>query len=168
MGLADEYLMEIKPKINDAVEQFLNGPAVRSLEDLIAEHAFHDVYSYNATERAMLSRRYMIGDRDALSVSVSGQSLTISNTTILQGGGGIYETDIVQQGYSNYRQPGPRPFMDKALAAYINSGRADKELAEVLRNAGFDVETRSGGFEALAETLSNAGFDVFASGWWEH
>lgn len=137
MGLLEDYLLNTRERINDAINQFLNGPARRSLVELIDRKAWEVVYSYHATPEAAVRRRYEIGDKDALSAFVAGHELTITNHTILQGGDG-YETDIVQQGYRSYRQPGPRPFMEEALREYIESGGADRDLAAALSDAGID------------------------------
>lgn len=139
LNLLADY-MEIRPRIDDTVENFLNTTAARSLLQLIQDKSFSVVYSYPASQRALMTRRYTIGDEDAMSVNVAGGELTIRDTMKLQHDDGSYEADIVQEGYSNYKQPGPRPFMEEALREYIESGRADAELADALEAAGFEVE----------------------------
>lgn len=139
MGVLSDY-MGLMAQINSIVSSCLPEIA-RGLQDEIYESTFKNVYSYDATDRAMESRRYMLGDRDNLLTEIGDNEITITNKTVLQSGRGVEETPVVEEGMDYYRQPGPRPFMDDALEAYISSGAGDAILAEALRAAGFTAET---------------------------
>lgn len=156
MSLLGDYLGEIKDKIEQGVDSFLESEASPRLKEIIRDETqWSVVYSYPASQRAMQSRRYGIGDPDEMASWVSEHELVIENHVHLQGGE-PGETDIVQEGYGNYRQPYPRPFMDAALNKYISTGEADESLAATLRGMDFEVEVSSEGrASALSDFISD-------------
>jgi hypothetical protein len=127
---------EVFTKIDQAVMEAVETTMRRGLLDEIQSKALSEVYSYGATEWAESKRRYTIGDERVMNIVAGGGGgnfyLEITNNAFTQSPGGADESDIVEEGYANYRQPGPRPFMQPALDEYIASGRAEADLNTVL------------------------------------
>ncbi len=123
---------EITDRIRAAVRGALDGEIKTELERKIKEKAETEVYSYAATPQAMIQRRGQIGSETNLLAQVGGEQdhywLTIENITQTQNPASDKEIDIVEEGYVNYRQPYPRPFMEKALEELVSSGRAEEML----------------------------------------
>lgn len=138
MSFVSQYLTEIKPLIDRAVENALPDLA-DGLKRKIGEKAQSEVYSYGATGSAMAKRRYTIGEPTGIAAHYGSYQLTLINERTMQGGDG-HEVEMVEEGWANFRQPGPRPFMDEALEEFVGSGEADATLARVLRSYGFIVE----------------------------
>ena len=162
MGLVDDYMTDIRPKVSDGVFNFLNT-ADRKLRQYIEKEAERTVYSYEATPEAEEQRRYQIGNDDALYTSVDGDE-NISRITILNmtrphdpaNWGSRYITDPVETGEKAFNQdaPGPRPFMQYALYGYLDSGEADNDLQDALVGMGFDATViPSGQYSADAENV---------------
>ena len=130
---------EITDRIRNAVKDALDGEVKAELERRIKEKATTEVYSYAATPWAMSRRRGQIGDESNLLAQVGGGGdhfwLTIENITQTQNPASDMEIDIVEEGYANYRQPGPRPFMEKALDELVASGRAEEILLNAISSA---------------------------------
>ena len=137
MSFVSQYLTEVKPTIDRAVDNTLFDLAA-GLKDRIKRNAQDKVYSYGATASAMAKRRYTIGAAGNISVHTGEYEVTLINESTMQGGDG-HETEMVEEGWSNFRQPGPRPFMDEAMNDYIDSGEAETTLANGLRRYGFTV-----------------------------
>ena len=137
MSFVSQYLLEVKPQIERAIDNALPDLA-QGLKQKIEEKARQNVYSYPATASAMAKRRGMLGGAANISMHMGDKELTLINETTLQHAS-AKETQIVEEGWGNYRQPGPRPFMDEARDEYVDSGEADATLANVLRSYGFTV-----------------------------
>lgn len=137
MNCLEEYLTSIKPRIDGAVDAAMPKLA-NGVVDVIGQKAQANVYIYPATGWAMSKRRGTIGKMENMEINAGGYQAEIVNHATMQGGMG-HEVEMVEEGWSNFRQPGPRPFMDEALDEYVSSGRGDRELAEQLRAAGFEV-----------------------------
>lgn len=71
--------------------------------------------------------------------SVDGLTLTLENTAEPQHASGIPLTPIVEEGWGSWHQPVPRKFMDQACEKYVDNGGAERDLADALRDAGFEV-----------------------------
>ena len=131
---------EIFRKIDEATMEAVETTLRKGLLDEIQSKALFNVYSYGATEWAEAQRRYTIGDERVMEVVAGGGGgsfyLEITNRAFTQNPSGADESDIVEQGYANYRQPGARPFMQPALDEYIGSGRAEADLESVLASYG--------------------------------
>ena len=137
MNCLDEYMSTIKPRIEAAVASAM--PMLgEKLAAEIDRQAQERVYSYAATGWAMAKRRGTIGALANLRIAAGQSSVEIENQSVMQGGL-ANETAMVEEGWSNFRQPGPRPFMDEAMNEYVDSGKGDRDLAEHLRAAGFTV-----------------------------
>jgi hypothetical protein len=133
---ATGQFLEWYGRLQSAVTEALNGPLKDGLKQAIREKAQTNVY--NAYSGGGY-RRGQIGAPQNLSASVNGYELEIRNVTPPQGSGAsMTETGFVEEGAANYRQPFPRPFMDKALEAYT-SGQAQDDLAAALGSRGFEV-----------------------------
>ena len=132
----DRLTEKIQWAIIDALENDLKDGLLRKIE----ESAEKNVYSYNATPEAMATRRGTIGSADVMTTDAGGGGLEfylrITNNAYTQNPASDDEADIVEEGYSNYRQPYPRPFMQKALDEFIGSGEADAVLRDVLARHG--------------------------------
>lgn len=127
---------ELLSKIDEACEAAINGGLRDGLLRKIKQKAEQNVYSYGASGWAMSSRRGMIGDVGNMEIESGGGGgqffLRITNVTQLQHPGGADESDVVEGGWGNYRQPGPREFMNPALDEFIGSGEADSILQQYL------------------------------------
>lgn len=126
----------ITQEINAACIEAINGGLRDGLLRKIKEKAEQNVYSYGASGWAMSSRRGMIGDIGNMEIESGGGGgqffLRVTNVTQLQHPGGADESDVVEGGWSNYRQPGPREFMNPALDEFVGSGEADSILRQYL------------------------------------
>ena len=131
MSLIEDFNSEVD-KIEAAVRGALNGEIRRLLLHEILQQSQEKVYSYGATPWAMSLRRYEIGDENNMEVEVGDFYISITNVTQLQHPGGADESDVVEGGWENYRQPGPRPFMQAALDKFVSSGELDRVLQQYL------------------------------------
>ncbi len=131
---------EILNKIDMAVREALNTSLRRGLLEEIQSQALFKVYSYGATPEAEMTRRYTIGDERVMEIESGGGGgeyyLKITNRAVTQHPASDDESDIVEEGYASYRQPGPRKFMTPAIENYIGSGRAQADLDSVLSSYG--------------------------------
>ena len=149
MSFLQHYATYRAKLISDVRESLLNETA-QAVSDVMAQKLMDNVYSYQASPRAMESRRYDEGgllDPDNVSADVSGDkdlTLTVSNNAPFQdaslNGSGHSLTEVVQEGLSGYRQPGPRPFMADTESECISSGRALKAFNEGMRKRGQDIK----------------------------
>ena len=136
MSILGEY-KQIKSRLNSAIKNTALPQMALSLGQEIEASAMENVYSYPASQWAMEQRRWLLGDPSNLEVTIDDMSVEIRNATELQSGE-PNEVTWVEQGI-NQGNAGKRPFMDKALQQYIDSGRAEYDLASALYAAGFDV-----------------------------
>lgn len=138
MNTLEEYLTVIKPQIDEAVNDALPRLAeelIKSLNDAATE----EVYSYEASEQAMATRRYTIASEDNMMITPENYQVEIENAAVMQSGE-ANEVKMVEEGWGGkYRQPGPRPFMQQGLDRFIDSGMGEDMLASALRGAGFTV-----------------------------
>ena len=127
-----EWFGELQVATMEAVA----GPLKDGLLQKIKETAAANVYSYGGGGY----RRGLIGDPVNMSLDGSGAyELHIKNITVQQGSPGrLTETNFVESGDPAFHQPGPRPFMDEALADYAH-GEGPEDLANALRARGFTV-----------------------------
>lgn len=124
-------------ELQDAVTDALAGPLQDGLKNEIREQAQERVYDAYSSKGY---RRGQIGAAQNLAGDVEGFSMHIRNVTVQQGGPAYQtETGFVEEGAPEFRQPGPRPFMDEALQNYAY-GKAQDDLADALRSRGFIVE----------------------------
>ena len=134
-SLEIEYINALS-QIENSIISALNGGVRDALLAKIREKAQENVYSYPATPEAMRTRRGTIGDVGVMEVESGGGSgeyyLRITNRAVTQHPASDDESDIVEQGYSNYRQPGPREFMAPALEDIINSGEAENIIRQYI------------------------------------
>ena len=136
MSEAEEVLTKIDLAVMEAVETTMRSGLLNEIQ----KKALSEVYSYGATGWAQSKRRYTIGDESVMDIVAGGGGgnfyLEITNRAFTQNPSGADEADIVEEGYANYRQPGPRPFMQPALDEYIASGKAEADLNAVLSSYG--------------------------------
>lgn len=141
--LSAEYSNIIRPKIRNYMSMAV-GYMETELKEYITQKAWDNVYSYPATPRAMRSRRYALLSTDDAYLEghyeedADRTTLIITNKTWLQDGYTPNEVDIVEQG-TTHRQPGPRPFMEEGLKAYVSSRKPYATLRSAMQAAGFDV-----------------------------
>lgn len=132
----DRLTEKIQWAILDAVENDLKDGLLRKIE----ESAEKNVYSYAASPKAMATRRGTIGSAEVMTTEAGGGGLEfylrITNNAYTQHPANDDEADIVEEGNTDYRQPYPRPFMQKALDEFIGSGEAEAILQEVLERHG--------------------------------
>lgn len=133
MSLVSEF-DSISIKMEVAAMAACEGGLRDGLLQKIQQKAQEKVYSYGASGWAMSSRRGMIGDASNMDVESGGGGdsfyIRITNNTPLQHPGGADESDVVEGGWGNYRQPGPREFMNPALDEFVGSGEADAILRQ--------------------------------------
>ncbi len=136
MSLTQQF-QDFEGRLRNAIKYTALPAMAVSLSDEIEKKAAENVYSYPASPDAMESRRYMLGDKSNLEVTISDMSLEIRNVTVMQSG----EPDEVRWVEVGINQggAGARPFMDEALQEYINSGDAELDLRTALQSQGFDV-----------------------------
>ena len=134
-GMIDDY-SQFMTELERAIQNALYTNMRDGLIESIAKSARKNVYSYQAQPYFMAKRRYMIADRENMTSSVNGTTLTLTNRTSLQCGE-AGEVDIVEEGNPAWRQPGPRPFMEEGLQNYVNSGMAEQHLRWSLEDQGF-------------------------------
>ena len=123
-------------ELHVATMEAVAGPLKDGLLKKIKDTAKDNVYSYKGGGY----RRGLIGDPVNMSMDGSGSyELHIKNITVQQGSPGrLSETNFVETGDPAFHQPGPRPFMDEALADYAH-GEGPEDLANYLRSHGFIV-----------------------------
>lgn len=126
----------ITERVREAVLDALQNEMKTALMKQIEQAAQDVVYSYGASQEAMRTRRGTIGSESVLTSEVGGGGnsyyLRITNIATTQHPASDDESDIVEKGYANYRQPGPRPFMQTAVDKFVDSGEAELILLSVL------------------------------------
>ena len=135
MSVLTDY-NEILENVQRAISDALNGELKSGLLNEIKKKAEENVYSYSASAWAMATRRNQIGAESNMDIEVGEDFIRITNVTQLQHPGGADESDVVEGGWDNYRQPGPREFMNPALDDFVGSGRADAILQDYLARYG--------------------------------
>lgn len=127
---------KITERVREAVLDALQNEMKTALMKQIEQAAQDVVYSYGASPEAMSTRRGTIGSESVLTSEVGGGGnsyyLRITNIATTQHPASDDEADIVEKGYANYRQPGPRPFMQTAVDKFVDSGEAESILRSVL------------------------------------
>lgn len=125
-------------EIENSIIAALNGGVRDALMAKIQQKAQENVYSYGATSEAMRTRRGTIGNQEVMEVVTGGAGgeyyLRVTNRAVTQHPAGDDESDIVEQGYANYRQPGPREFMTPALEDLVNSGEAEEIIRQYIES----------------------------------
>ena len=144
MSFVGEYV-GIKQELSSAISDALHDMAREILPEL-KKQAESIVYTYQASERAMETRRGTIADEENFQIEFGENFVSLTNIAEMQGADyGTPEIQFVEDGLGSYRQPYPRPFMEKARDEYIDSGKADQTLARAMQAHGFsDVFTVSG------------------------
>lgn len=142
--LAAEYSGVIRPKIRNYMSMAV-GYMETELKEYIAQKAWENVYySHPASPSSMRKRRYALMATDDSYLEghyeedADRTTLVIENKVWLQDGQTPNEVDIVEEG-TRYRQPGPRPFMEEGLKAYVKSRKPYATLRMAMEAAGFDV-----------------------------
>lgn len=138
MSVIQDY-MQIRGLLDAAIENALRDDVADGLKKAIQEEAQTRVYdAYPVSSKRRKENGGLIDDVTMLT-SVDGLTLTLENTAEPQHASGIPLTPIVEGGWSSWHQPGPREFMDQACGKYVDNGGADSDLADALRDAGFEV-----------------------------
>jgi hypothetical protein len=140
LSLLERY-QTMSAKLDAAIDSALEHEVAEVVKDIILEQAVSAVYSYPATAPAMSSRRKSdggLGNRGNLSARVeAGHVLIVEDVAPLQGTDyGIALSDVVEHGLGNYRQPGPRPFLNRSETEAVSSGRAAAALLSGLARQG--------------------------------
>lgn len=142
MSMSSEYAAFIQ-RLNSAVSSAMQNEVCEESKTVIKQKMESVVYSYDATPQAMATRR---GDSGGLSDegnlehkysnNGSDHELTIENTAGFQGT--QWSPDlitVVEQGLSNFNQPGARPVMQESQEELNNS--VESILEGALRAKGF-------------------------------
>ena len=120
MSLLAEYETIILDRVYRAIESAM--PQVgQELKEAIDEKASGIDGPY--------SRPALFGN-GTYSIFHDALSVTVWNRTQMQG------TDFVEEGYSEYNMPGPRPFMEPARDEFVASGRPDAIIQQAINSAG--------------------------------
>jgi hypothetical protein len=135
MSLLTEFDSAIT-KIDVACMAAVEGGIRDALLKKIEEKAKDNVYSYGASARAMAERRGTIGTKGVMEIEAGGGAgefwLVVTNRAFTQNPAPAEESDIVEEGYANYNQPGPRLFMQVAADELMESGEVDAILQQYL------------------------------------
>lgn len=140
--MANEILsdyMNFMSDLENAIQRALYTTVRDGLIESLEKSARENVYSYDAKPYFKAQRRMQIASRDNMSTEVSGTTLRLENKTSLQIGE-PGEVNIVEEGSAAWNQPGPRPFMEEGLQAYVNSGQAERDLMWSLAEQGFAMK----------------------------
>lgn len=142
MSVLQDYA-SIRGLLDSAIGTALGDSVADGLKRKIQQKAMENVYSFQATPDAKRKRRKTENSGlidDAMMITmVDGMTLTLENTAEPQHASGIELTPIVEEGWGSWNQPGPRRFMDEARNEYVDSGEADRDIANDLRAMGFTV-----------------------------
>lgn len=137
MSVLEDYA-QIRGLMDSAIGKALGDEVASGLRKKIQQKAREKVYSYPVKSKRRMENGGLIAEGN-LAASVSGLTLSMENTSEPQHAGGAALTPVVEEGWSNWHQPGPRPFMDEARNAYVDSGEAESAIAAALAAAGFTV-----------------------------
>ena len=130
--------MNFMSDLENAIQRALYTTVRAGLVEELGKSARANVYSYPAQPFFLEKRRYEIADLDNFTTDVSGTTLILENKTALQCGE-AGEVNIVEEGSAGWNQPGPRPFMEEGLQAYVSSGQAERDLMRSLAEQGFSA-----------------------------
>ena len=127
MSLLAEYETIILDRVYNAIESAM--PQVgQELKEAIDEKASGIDGPY--------SRPELFGN-GTYSIFHDALSVTVWNRTQMQGTDfGTPEVEFVEEGYSEYNMPGPRPFMEPARDEFVESGRPDAIIQQAIDSAG--------------------------------
>ena len=151
MSFSERYSHFIGDVLDDVYDT-LEGEVAQAVRDLMSEQLDSAVYSYEASEEAMESRRYDKGglaDQSNMVATVDIDSsksyvLTVSNEAPFQqsflASKGKDLSDVVDQGIPGYNQPGARPFVQPTEDEAITSGRALQAFNEGMKKRGNDIQ----------------------------
>lgn len=135
MSVLQDYA-PIRELLESAVENALRDNVADGLKKKIQQKALEKVYSYVTASKRRKEDGGLIDDVTILT-SVDGMTLTLEKASEPQHKDGIDLTPIVEEGWGNWHQPYPRPFMDAARDEYVDSREAGEEIAKALRAVGF-------------------------------
>ena len=127
-------------QVETAVDEILETEVAETVKDIMEEKLSSVVYSYPATENAMAMRRYANGglqDRSNMQSRVEADhTLIVENDAPLQGTPtGDALSDVVNAGYSNYKQPYARQFV-QSTEQEAASGRVAADIMSGLQRRG--------------------------------
>ena len=137
------HYQNLKLRAEAAVDHALGAEVAEAVKDVMEEQTEYQVYSYDASEMAMATRRVDqggLGDRQLMTGHVEpGHELVVENIAPFQGTPVDYTTlnDVVERRTAGFNQPFPRPFVAGTQEEAISSGRARKALMEGLKRQGF-------------------------------
>lgn len=137
------YFQKSCKRLESDLEDILLNNVAPEVDSVMSSKLWDTVYSYQATPKAMESRRYDDGglwDPDNIVSHVEpGLVLVVENVAPFQDGRKHDEAlpDVVEQGLKKYRQPGPRPFISETEDEVVSSGRAAKAVMEGLKQKGY-------------------------------
>lgn len=140
-------------RVADDIFDTLDSDVAEMVKDIMEQKLTANVYSYQASETAMNSRRYDDGgllDRENMVGSVEydpsqhAYVLTVSDEAPFQeekdSSKGDDLSDVVQIPIQGYNQPGPRPFTQPTEDECISSGRALEAFNAGMRRRGHEIE----------------------------
>lgn len=144
LSFAQQFAL-FKTELEGAVDESLLQEVAEEVKDIMQQQLNEVVYSYDARDEAMLTRRYDNGglrDRSMMIASVGeAHTLEVQDFAPLQDNPSNHElADIVCRGDGDYRQPYPRPFIQATEDESVASGRAYDALMSGLQKRGFHTE----------------------------
>jgi hypothetical protein len=151
---ADEYMAQMA-KMDAAISNALQNEVADVVKEAILESAQANVY--DAYDPAFLSRGVndnSLLDDSSILINVSGNELTADQVSPFQqlwGGERPSENlaDVIESGNPRFNmgKAGPRPFMQPAKDAVIDSGKAVSALISGLQRQGIDTSGMTFNFE---------------------
>ena len=137
-----EHYNAFGERVIAALKEVLESDAAEVVKDVMGQKLDEKVYSYEASDEAMESRRYDQGglaDRDNMVAHVEyddGYVLVVENVAPFQEPSeakGRSLSDVVQEGLPAYRQPGPRTFTSDTESECVSSGSVLNAINDGLR-----------------------------------
>ena len=144
-----EHYAKFGYQFQQDLNEVLLGDAAEAVKDIMQQKLDQNVYSYDASDQAMATRRYDDGglaDRENMVAHVEpGLTLVVEDVAPFQEAGeykGIDLSDVVQKALHGYNQPGPRPFTADTESECITSGSVLNAINNGLRQRGYKLEEK--------------------------
>lgn len=148
-----EHYAKFGYQFQQDLNEVLLGDAAEAVKDIMQQKLDQNVYSYDASDQAMATRRYddggLAGRENMVARVDPGLTLVVENVAPFQdrrdANRGHDLSDVVDQGIKGYHQPAPRPFVWETEDECISSGRVLQAINDGLRKKGYVIEEYKGG-----------------------
>lgn len=144
-----EHYAKFGYQFHQDLNDVLLGDATEAVKDIMTQKLDENVYSYQASEMAMATRRYDDGglaDRENMVAHVEpGLTLVVEDIAPFQESSaykGVDLSDVVQKALPGYNQPGPRPFTSDTESECVSSGSVLNAINNGLRQRGYTIEVK--------------------------